>query len=72
MNRIAPAVVHLRLDGRSEELPLAALDLPLGADDTQAKAAVARYLQRSDKDLERHVVVRTSSAIIIRPEAVYG
>ena len=73
MNRSGAAtVVHVRIDGRSEEVPLAALDLPLGADDTQVKAAVRRYLRRSDQDLERHVVVRTSNAIIVRPEAVYG
>ncbi len=73
MNRNAyPTVVHVRLDGRSEEVPLAALDLPLGADDAQVKEAVARYLQRAGHDLERHVVVRPNSAIIVRPEAVYG
>jgi hypothetical protein len=70
-NAYAP-VVHVRVDGRSEEVPFAALDLPLGADDAQIKAAVTRYLQRAEKDLQRHVVVRTSTAIIVRPEAVYG
>ena len=67
-----PTVVHVRLNGRSQEVPIALLDLSPWAEDGQVKTAVTRHLGRSGDDLERHVVVRTREAIILRPEALYG
>jgi hypothetical protein len=73
MDRIdRPTVVHVRLNGFSQELPLALLNLSPAAEDAQVKAAVARHLDRPSDALERHVVVRTREAIILRPEALYG
>ena len=67
-----PTVVHVRLNGLSRELPLSTLDLAPGAPDERVKEAVARSLDCPLADLNRHVVVRTSAAIIVRPEAGYG
>jgi hypothetical protein len=64
--------VHVRAAGRSEELSLAALGLQADATDAQIKVAVARSLDLPANSLASHVIVRTSQAIIVRPEAIYG
>ena len=51
-------VLHLRLDGRSTEIPLAALGLSLAATDRRIKDAVARHLDRRVESLDSLVVVR--------------
>lgn len=64
--------VHVRVGGRSEELKLATLGLPGDATDAQLKVALASYLDLPASSLANHVIVRTSQAIIVRPEAIYG
>lgn len=64
--------VHVRYNGRSEELGLTALDLQDTATDIQIKQAVERYLDLPASSLDHHIVVRTSQAIIVRPQAIYG
>lgn len=64
--------IHVRVAGRSEELSLAALGLQSDATDMQLKDAVGRYLGLPASALANHVVIRTSQAIILRPEAIYG
>lgn len=64
--------VHVRVGGRSEELKLAALGLSGDATDAQLKVAIASYLDLPANSLANHVIVRTSQAIIVRPEAIYG
>lgn len=68
-NRI---ILHIRLDGRSEELYFDELNLHSEASDTQIVNAVAERFNISAASLASHVVVRTSRAIILRPEAIYG
>lgn len=70
--QIADRIVHVRVSGRSEELNLTALGLRGDATDAQLKIAVARHLDLPASILASHVVVRTSQAIIVRPEAIYG
>ena len=65
-------VLHLRLDGQSTELPLASLGLDLHSTDDQVKQALANHLDRPADAFSRYVVVRYSTAIVVRPEAVYG
>ena len=76
MSLVAPIdrqpMLHLRLDGRSAELPLAALGLSLAASDSQIKHAVARHLDRPAEALDDHVLVRHDHTIVLRPEAIYG
>ncbi len=70
--QLADRVVHVRVAGRSEELKLAALGLQSDATDGQIKEAVVRALDLPAGELTNHVIVRTSQAIIVRPEAIYG
>lgn len=64
--------VHVRIAGRSEELSLAALHLQADATDLQIKDALVCSLDLPAHALAHHVIVRTSQAIIVRPEAIYG
>lgn len=72
MKQLVDRAVHVRVSGRSTELTLAALNLQADAADVQLKDAVARYLDLPAEQLASHVIVRTSQAIIVRPEAIYG
>ena len=64
--------VHVRVSGQSEELTLATLGLRGDVTDAVLKEAVARHLDLLANALANHVIVRTSQAIIVRPEAIYG
>jgi hypothetical protein len=70
----APArVIHVRLDGRSYDLPLDRLGVSEPATDEQVKAAVARHLEVPANRLSESVVDRHPNGnLTIRPEAVYG
>ena len=70
--QIADRIVHVRVAGRSEELHLAALGLQSDATDSQIKEAVVRALDLPTGALAAHVIIRTSQAIVVRPEAIYG
>lgn len=70
--QLADRIVHVRVSGRSEELNMAALGLQTDAADSQIKEAVVRSLDLPANSLADHVIVRTSQAIIVRPEAIYG
>ncbi|GLV60990.1 hypothetical protein KDH_78080 [Dictyobacter sp. S3.2.2.5] len=72
MTQMAITPVHIRIGGRSEEIPLAQLGVTNAANDLQLKEAVARHLDLPAQSLANHVIVRTTQAIIIRPEALYG
>ncbi|GHO85954.1 hypothetical protein [Dictyobacter formicarum] len=72
MTQLATTPVHIRVEGRSEEVQLAQLGVANMADDLQLKEAVVRYLDLPAHALASHVIVRTTGAIIIRPEALYG
>lgn len=65
-------ILHLRYNGRSEELPLAELGLNGRASDAEIKEALAQHLDIASERLASHVVVRTRQAIVVRPEALYG
>ena len=68
----AREMLHVRFDGRSEELPLASLNLDRQATDPAIKAALAAHFDRPARSFERHEVVRHAGAIVVRPEAIYG
>lgn len=72
MTPTAISTLHVRFDGRSEELPLAALDLGPHATDAELKRALEAHLDRPPGYLETYAVVRHSDAIVVRPEAIYG
>ncbi len=64
--------LHVRFDGRSEEMPFAALALGQHATDSDIKRAIASYLDRPANYFDKHVVARHSDAVVVRPEAIYG
>ncbi len=72
MTQLAHQTVHVRVNGRSEEIPLAQLGLAQHSTDSELKDAVVRYLDLPVDSLRSHVIVRTTQAVIIRPEALYG
>ena len=70
----APArVVHVRLDGRSFDLPADRLGVSESATDEQVKAAVARHLEVPGNRLNDSVIDRHPNGnLTVRPEAVFG
>ncbi len=70
--QLTQSAVHVRISGRSEEFSLATLSLQANATDAQVMNAVARHLDLPVSALNKHTIVRTSQAIIVRPEAIYG
>ncbi len=72
MTQIVSQTIHVRFNGRSEELPLAQLNLRSDASDTQIKQSVAIHFDLPRTFFNDHVIVRTDYAIILRPQAIYG
>jgi hypothetical protein len=70
----APArVVHVRLDGRSFDLPADRLGVSESATDEQVKAAVARHLEVPGNRLNDSVIDRHPNGNrTVRPEAIFG
>ena len=66
------STLHVRFDGRSDELTLGALHLDRRASDEAIKQAVAAHYDRPAGAFADHVVVRYDQAIVLRPEAIYG
>ncbi|HET9221094.1 MAG TPA: hypothetical protein VFO07_01255 [Roseiflexaceae bacterium] len=64
--------LHVRFDGRSEDLDLEALGLGYDAGDAEIRATLARRYDRAVEDLAGYVIVREPQAIIVRPIAFYG
>lgn len=70
---MATQMVHVRVDGRSHEISdYGLLDIAVAASDERLKQAAAAYLDMPAAKLAAHIVVREQTAIIVRPEAVYG
>ena len=68
-----PAVVHIRFDGRSLDVPLAELDVADNANDADIKRAVARHLEIAEARLSDYVLDRHETGnVTIRPQAVFG
>jgi len=65
-------LVHVRFNGRSEELDLQMLDVGPDVRDTDLRTALAKHYECSVADLDDYVIVRESNAIIVRPVAIYG
>jgi hypothetical protein len=65
-------VLHVRFNGRSEELDLGTLDLHPNVTDAELRAALAKHYDAMPSALEDYVIVREPQAIIVRPVAIYG
>lgn len=64
--------LHVRFNGRSEELDLMALDLDSSVSDDELKGVLARRYDLNVADLDEYLIVREPQAIIVRPIAIYG
>jgi hypothetical protein len=67
------SVVHVRVDGSSQDVPLDALDLAPDASDAALKRALARRLELPEHRLRDLVVDRHATGnLTVRPGAVFG
>jgi hypothetical protein len=67
------AVMHVRFDGRSLDVPLSGLDIGPASADPEIKRALARHLEVPAEKLRDYVVDRHQNGnMTVRPEAVFG
>ena len=67
------AVVHIRFEGRSLDIPQGDLDVGRASSDHEVKRALARYLEVPEAKLRDYVVDRHETGnLTVRPEAVFG
>jgi hypothetical protein len=71
MNKIT-TMLHVRFNGRSEDLELRTLGLHANASDSELRTALAHRYDCKPGDLAQYVIVREPQAIIVRPVAIYG
>jgi hypothetical protein len=67
------AVVHIRFEGRSLDIPQSELDVGLASSDNEIKRALARHLEVHESKLRDYVIDRHDTGnMTVRPEAVFG
>jgi len=67
------AVLHVRFDGRSLDVPLGELGVGLRSGDREVKHALACHLDVSEAALRDYTVDRHATGnLTVRPEAVFG
>ena len=67
------AVVHIRFEGRSHDVPQGDLDIGPASSDNEIKRALARHLDVAEARLRDYVVDRRETGnLTVRPEAVFG
>jgi hypothetical protein len=73
LDRKEGAVVHVRHDGRSLDVPLGDLDIGPDADDAAVKRALAGRLDVPERTLRDYAVDRHETGnLTVRPAAVFG
>jgi len=66
-------VLHVRFQGKSQDIPLARLDIGPGSSDETIRQAVARHLDVDVARLNGTVIERHANGnLTLRPEAVFG
>ena len=67
------AVLHVRFDGRSLDVPLVEIDVGTASEDREIKRALARHLEVPEAKLRDYTVDRHDTGnLTVRPEAVFG
>ena len=67
------AVLHVRFEGRSLDVPLGELGIGLRSDDREVKRALSRHLEVTEVELSDYTVDRHATGnLTVRPEAVFG
>jgi hypothetical protein len=70
---IGVAVVHIRFDGRSLDIPQGELDVGPASSDNDIRTALARHLEVAPAKLRDYVIDRHDTGnLTVRPEAVFG
>lgn len=65
-------VLHIRVNGRSEDVSLERLNLSATASDTAVREALGAYLDKPATHFDEFVIVREGRNLTVRPEAVFG
>jgi hypothetical protein len=69
----AVAVVHIRFEGRSLDIPQGDLDVGAASSDNEIKRALARHLEVAEAKFSDYVIDRHETGnMTVRPEAVFG
>ncbi len=67
------AMVHVRYEGRSWDVPAVELNINPGTPDADVREAVARFLEVPVAKLNHYVIERYPNGnITLRPQAVFG
>lgn len=67
------AVVHIRFDGRSLDIPQGDLDVGAASGDQDIIRSLARYLEAPEAKFRSYVIDRHDTGnMTVRPEAVFG
>jgi hypothetical protein len=67
------AVVHIRFEGRSLDIPQGELDIGPVSSDNDIKRALAGYLEVPEVKFRDYVIDRHETGnLTVRPEAVFG
>ena len=67
------AVVHIRFEGRSLDIPQGDLDVGTASSDNEIKQALAQHLEVPVAKLRDYVIDRHETGnMTVRPEAVFG
>jgi hypothetical protein len=70
---LSEAVVHIRFEGRSFDIPLSTLDLGPRATDIEVRQALAHHLEIPVTRLRDYVIDRHETGnLTVRPAAVFG
>jgi hypothetical protein len=69
----AVRIVHVRFEGRSQDIPFAVLDIGDLSSDQEVRSALARYFDVPERKFAAYIVERhTNGNLTVRPEAVFG
>ena len=67
------AVIHIRFEGKSHDIPVSEMDIGQASSDEQIKTAIASFLEVKVDKLENYVVEHHENRnFTVRPEAVFG
>ena len=71
--KVQEAVIHVRFEGTSHDIPVSEMDIGQSSTDEQIKTAVAQFLEVDLDKLQDYVVQHHKNGnFTIRPEAVFG
>ena len=71
--KVQEAVIHIRFEGKSHDIPVSEMDIGQSSTDEQIKDAVAGFLQVESNRLEDYVIAHHKDGnFTIRPEATFA